>query len=144
MTLENIDRGVSVLMGAVCTAVVISGLNMGGDAGVFPVIAGSLGILACLILGVGALLRHTPEPAPARLSRSRLTVWCLCLIGLMLMMPIAGTFATLPLFMVITLRVLAGLRWRVLLLIALGFTTAIYVIFQRLLDVPLPAGLLGA
>lgn len=46
MTLDAIDRGVVLLVGALCAAVVITGLGMRGDAGIFPVIAGTLGVLA--------------------------------------------------------------------------------------------------
>ncbi|MFM9269742.1 tripartite tricarboxylate transporter TctB family protein [Halomonas elongata] len=143
MTLDTIDRCVAVLVGALCAAAVVTGLAMRGDAGVFPVIAGTLGLLACAGIVLWTLRGRTPDESPPALPWSRFLVWCLCVLGLLGLMVTAGTFVALPLFLLASLRWLGHLRWPVALVIALAFSAVIYVVFVYLLSVPLPAGWLA-
>ncbi|PAU74818.1 tripartite tricarboxylate transporter TctB family protein [Halomonas salipaludis] len=140
MTLNTIDRGVALLLGALCAAVVVTGLGMRGDAGVFPVVAGALGGLACLGIALGTLRRRAPDEPPPPLAYQRFAVWCLCVLGLLLLMLSAGTFIALPLFLLASLRRLGQLRWPLALTISVVFSALIYVVFVYLLSVPLPGG----
>ncbi|WP_163576148.1 tripartite tricarboxylate transporter TctB family protein [Halomonas faecis] len=143
MTLDTIDRCVAVLVGAMCAAAVVMGLGMRGDAGVFPVIAGTLGVLACAGIVLGTLRRRIPDELPSPLAWQRFTVWCLCVLGLLGLMIMAGTFVALPLFLLASLRWLGHLRWPAALAIAVAFSAVIYGVFVYLLSVPLPAGWLA-
>lgn len=143
MTLDTIDRGVALLIGALCAVAVITGLGMRGDAGVFAVIAGTVGGLACAGIVLGTLRRRTPDELPPPLAWQRFTVWCLCVLGLLGLMMTAGTFVALPLFLLASLRWLGHLRWPAALAIAVAFSAVIYVVFVYLLSVPLPAGWLA-
>ena len=140
MTLDSIDRGVALLLGALCAAVVVTGLGMRGDAGVFPVIAGTLGGLACLGIALGTLRRRAPDAPPPPLAYQRFAVWCLCVLGLLLLMLSAGTFIALPLFLLASLRWLGQLRWSMALTVSVAFSALIYAVFVHLLSVPLPGG----
>lgn len=141
----TIDRGVSLLMGLLCATVVVSGLGMRGDAGIFPAIAGSLGVLASVAIGLCSLRsgRDAEDRASPALNYRRLALWSLCIAGLLGVMATAGTFVALPLFLLFSMRWLAHLRWLAALVIALTFTGLIYAVFVYLLNVPLPAGWLA-
>lgn len=143
MTLDTIDRCVAVLVGALCAAAVVTGLAMRGDAGVFPVIAGTLGLLACAGILLCTMRGRIPDESPPALPWPRFLVWCLCVLGLLGLMVTAGTFVALPLFLLASLRWLGHLRWPAALVIALAFSAVIYVVFVYLLSVPLPAGWLA-
>ncbi|MFG6177832.1 tripartite tricarboxylate transporter TctB family protein [Halomonas sp. THAF12] len=138
MTLDTINRCVAVLVGALCAAAVVTGLAMRGDAGIFPVIAGTLGLLACAGIALGSLRDRAPDESPAALPWPRFLFWCLCVLGMLGLMVTVGTFVALPLFLLASLRWLGRLRWPAALVIALAFSALIYVVFVYLLSVPLP------
>lgn len=140
MTLDTTDRCVAMLVGTLCAAVVVTGLGMRGDAGIFPVIAGTLGLLACAGIILGTLRSRAPDAPPPALPWPRFLVWCLCVLGLLGLMMMAGTFVALPLFLMVSLRWLGHLRWPAALVIAVAFSAVIYVVFVYLLSVPLPTG----
>lgn len=143
MTLDTIDRSVAVLVGAFCAAAVITGLGMRGDAGVFPVIAGTLGLLASAGIALGTLRGRAPDDLPPSLPWPRFLLWCLFVLGLLGLMVTAGASVALPLFLMASLRWLGHLRWPAALAIAVAFSAVIYVVFVYLLSVPLPAGWLA-
>lgn len=144
MTLDHIDRGVALIAGTLCITVMIVGWGMRGDAGVFPLIAGGLGLIASGWLGCGTLHGNqtAAEPDLPKPSGLRMAIWAGTLLALLALMQPLGTFIVLPLFLLSNLRLLAALRWWPAILISLGFTVAIYAVFDRLLTVPLPHGLL--
>ncbi|QEM83744.1 tripartite tricarboxylate transporter TctB family protein [Halomonas binhaiensis] len=143
MTLQRIDRVVALAGGALCLAVIAIGWGMRGDAGLFPIISASLGIVACLWLAL-TRRRDAPDERPAPLDGPRLALWCLSLLALLVLMEPLGTFVVLPLFLVFNLRWLARLRWLPAVVLAGSFSLAIYQVFARLLAVPLPAGVLAS
>lgn len=139
MTLNAIDRFVAVLIGVLCTAVMISGMSMRGDAGVFPIVSGALGLLACLSVAVHTFISTSipDEPEPP-MPWQRFFLWCTCLLGLMGLLVTAGSFIAIPLFLLASLRWLAQLKWRWSIIITLAFSAMIYLVFVYLLSVPLP------
>lgn len=143
MTLDTIDRCVAVLVGALCAAAVVTGLSMRGDAGVFPVITGTLGLLACVGIAFATLRGQPPDESPLALPWPRFLVWCLCVLGMLGLMVTVGTFVAMPLFLLVSLRWLGHLRWPTAMMIAVAFSVVIYVVFIYLLSVPLPAGWLA-
>ncbi|MFG6668411.1 tripartite tricarboxylate transporter TctB family protein [Halomonas sp. HNIBRBA4712] len=143
MTLDTIDRCVTVILGALCMTAMVFGMDMRGDAGLFPIAAGALGLLACIGVLVSTLRDRAPDELPEPLPWARLLLWSLCVLSLLVLLVTAGALITLPLFLLVTLRWLAHLKWRWALLIALVFSAAIYLVFVHLLSVPLPAGLLA-
>ncbi|WP_148254159.1 tripartite tricarboxylate transporter TctB family protein [Aidingimonas lacisalsi] len=143
MTLKWIDRGVALLLGLGCTMIVATGLMMRGDAGVIPAIAGSLGIFACLGVGITTCKRAGDDAPPTPLPIYRFSIWGLCVLGLMVLMVSVGTIVALLLFLLASLRLLAGLGWRQAISIAVVFTALIYLVFAQLLGVPLPTGQLS-
>lgn len=138
MSINAIDRCVAVAVGGFCAAVVVTGLGMRGDAGIFPVIAGALGLLACAGIALGSLRGHAPDESPPALPWGRFLIWCLCVLGLLVLMVTIGTFVALPLFLLASLRLMGHLRWTAALVIAVAFSALIYVVFVYLLSVPLP------
>lgn len=138
MSIDVIDRGVAVLVGVLCMVVIVTGLGMRGDAGIFPVIAGTLGLLACVGIALGTLRGRAPDESPPALPWRRFLVWCLCMLGLLGLIVTVGTFVALPLFLLASLRWLGHLRWLAALVIAVAFSALIYIVFVNLLSVPLP------
>ncbi|MBB3139350.1 tripartite tricarboxylate transporter TctB family protein [Halomonas organivorans] len=138
MSIDAIDRCVAVLVGGFCAAAIVTGLGMRGDAGIFPVIAGTLGLLSCAGIALGSLRGRAPDEPPAALPWRRFLCWCLCVLGLLGLMVTVGTFVALPLFLLASLRWLGRLRWPAALVIAVAFSALIYVVFVYLLSVPLP------
>lgn len=151
MTLYRIDRLVALAAAVACFAVMVVGWGMRGDAGVFPLISGGLGILACGWLATTSrrVARRVAETVaekgeqPTPFDRQRMGLWCLSLLALLALMESLGTFIVVPLFLLFNLKVLARLNWGAALLLAGGFTLTLYVVFAYLLAVPLPAGLLA-
>lgn len=140
MPLNKIDPTLAVLIGALCAGVVWIGLGMRGDAGVFPVIAGSLGGLACLGIGINSFRRKRPDESQPPIAWQRFTLWCLCVLGLLGLMISVGTFVALVVFLLVSLCCLSDLRWPAALILAVSFSSLIYAVFVHLLAVPLPSG----
>lgn len=143
MTFHGIDRLVALVAAIVCFSVAVAGWGMRGDAGVFPMIVGGLGLLACAWLALTSRRVEGASQRPAPSDRQRLGLWCLGLVALLVLIEPVGTFIVLPLFLIFNLKLLARLSWRTTLLLAGGFTLGIYLVFARLLAVPLPAGWLA-
>lgn len=145
MTLDHIDRGVAFITGLFCVAVMFAGWGMRGDAGIFPLIAGGLGFIASGWLLCGSLRdgETSSETSLSVVNGPRLAIWGGSLLALLVLMEPLGTFITLPLFLLVNLRLLAALHWGPALMISVGFTLVIYAVFDRLLAVPLPDGLLA-
>lgn len=147
MTLYRIDRLVALVAAIACFGVMAAGWGMRGDAGVFPIISGGLGVLACGWLAMtshcvaGRVAETGEQPAP--FDRQRMGLWCLSLVALLALMEPLGTFIVVPLFLLFNLKLLARLTWAAALMLAGGFTLTIYLVFAYLLAVPLPAGLLA-
>ncbi|ALM54350.1 tripartite tricarboxylate transporter TctB family protein [Halomonas huangheensis] len=147
MTLYRIDRLVTLVAAVACFAVMVVGWNMRGDAGVFPLISGGLGLLACGWLALtcrGEAARREDGEQPTPFDRQRMGLWCLGLLALLALMEPLGTFIVVPLFLLFTLKVLARLSWLAAVMLACGFTLILYLVFAYLLAVPLPMGLLAS
>ncbi len=145
MTLNAIDRGVAVVLAVAAATVVVAGFSMRGDAGVFPIITGGLGVVACIALAVRTF-RHggsTRDDAREPFYGRRFALWSACVVVLLVLIEPLGTFVALPLFLAASMLLLARLRLRAVVAVSLAFTVVIYVTFAHLLEVPLPAGVLA-
>lgn len=144
MALNAVDRCIVVIIGTLCLGVALTGIEMRGDAGIFPVIASTLGSLACLGIGISTFRhQHSKEILPS-IEWRRFLLWFTCIIALLLMMVTVGTFIALNVFLLASLCCLSNLRWPIALVIALSFSALIYIVFVYFLSVPLPRGLLAS
>lgn len=144
MTLFQIDRLIALIAGAMCVAVMLVADNMRGDAGLFPLITGGLGLLASLWLAVTSRQRdEDDQPSPETLEVPRLLLWCVGLLLMLVLMEPLGTFVVVPLLLFVTLKGMARLGWGGSVLLSVGFTLVLYVVFGWLLSVPLPMGLMA-
>ncbi len=110
--------------------------------GFFPFLGGiSLIFLSTLIFSRGWLGRSQQEAAFGEVRRPALVL--AVLIGLVVVLDrlgfVIGTFVASGLI----LRILRVKSWRVLILTSLGLSFGTYLLFDRLLGIELPAGLLG-
>ncbi|MBW6493919.1 MAG: tripartite tricarboxylate transporter TctB family protein [Burkholderiaceae bacterium] len=114
-----------------------------GDGDVFPVAMASLLILCCLLKLVrpGVEPNDAPDTVPV-IWRRFLLLGVLSMAMLLLAEPL-GMYLVIPAFMLAALTLLAGLGFGKATVIALVFTGAIIIVFDWLLGVPTPAGLLG-
>lgn len=144
MTLKAVDRSIALAMGTLCLVVALTGIGMRGDSGIFPVIASTLGGLACLGIGISTFQHQRPKEIPPSIEWRRFLLWFICIIALLLMMVTFGTFIALNIFLLASLCYLSNLRWPIAFVIALSFSALIYIVFVYLLSVPLPSGLLAS
>ena len=144
MALKAVDRSIALIVGTLCVVVALMGIGMRGDSGILPVIASTLGGLACLGIGISTFQHQRPKEAAPSIKWRRFLIWLTCVIALLLMMMTLGTFIALNIFLLASLCCLSNLRWPIALLIALSFSVLIYIVFVYLLSIPLPSGLLAS
>lgn len=110
----------------------------GPGAGMMP---GLSGVALCVFAAIAAFERRASQEEPAHLPR--LAGYVAGLAGFALLMdPIGAVPAIIALFLW-TLGVVERWPWRRVLPIAAGAALFAWVLFDRLLQVPLPKGLLG-
>ncbi len=110
--------------------------------GFFPFLGGiSLIFLSVIIFSRGWLGRSRNEAAFGEVRRPALVLTVL--IGLVVVLDrlgfVIGTFVASGLI----LRILRVKSWRVLILTSLGLSLGTYLLFDRLLGIDLPTGMLG-
>lgn len=111
-------------------------------AGFFPLLLGvTLGLLALALL---AMNLYGDPGSVAQVTRSRPEI--LYLIGTMFasvwLFERAGYLLTMALFLGVTMKLLAKTRWPVAVIIALMGSVASYLLFDRVLMIALPSGIL--
>jgi putative tricarboxylic transport membrane protein len=114
----------------------------GPGAGFFPLWYGGAMIVLSLFLVAGSVLKpRTREPVAWRDVGRALLCW-LAFVASIALMPLAGfalSFALLTWFIV---KVMAGERHRTAFALAIGFAAGFHVLFERVLELGLPRGLL--
>lgn len=114
-------------------------------AGVFPVISGFLLLLGSVsALWEGLKLRKSEEvDLPAGSDLLRLLAVLGGVLGYLILLPILGQLVSSALFCFVLIRALSSLPiWRVMLY-ALIMAGVAYLLFVRLLKLPMPVGIFG-
>jgi len=103
-------------------------------AGLFPA-------LAALLMGVAALLAALrPAVAPEATDTRRLLAYFAAVVGFALLLQPLGTTAAVALLFLLLLRGLERMPWRLVLPVTAGAAAGVFLLFDRVLQVPLPRG----
>ena len=142
MTSTLRDRLVAAALIVMGAAAIWSGTEMGQGAGVFPVAMGMLVILAAAAQAASAKLVSAEEPPPEKVSWPRFLIAVVLAVGFFLTIEPLGTYIAIPLYLFAAFALLSRLPILVALAVGAGFSAAIFVVFEFLLEVPTPPGLL--
>ena len=109
--------------------------------------AGLMPSLAAILLAATSLLalgdKPTADVAEDESDPGRLARYAIALIALVPAILVVGMMPALGLFLLLCLRLAERMSWRSSLTIALCGTAASWLLFERLLQVPLPRGVWG-
>ncbi len=144
-----------IVFAAMCVALALIFLvntdELISSAAMFPrLLIGVVIVLSALMVYQAYRARKTEEyraerEAEARrppIQTKRLVIFtCLC-IGYIASVGLLGYFLSTPLFIIITYAYLRSVKLKTSILIAIGFSLFIYVLFVRILYLPVPLGLL--
>ena len=141
--MELVYIAASIMIGLGALGIWIA-LDFRGDAKVFPITMASALMAACALKMIltGRAPDQDREP-PAPLQWKRLMIWMALALALLLLIEPLGAYVAILGFMLATLLLLADMRAGGAAVLALLFTAALFVLFEILLEVPTPAGLLG-
>jgi hypothetical protein len=147
---RTLEAATAILTGAFGTAVMVSSLNNGIDwseggveSGTFPFITGSIVVAASLYNLVRGWLRGTGIVATLDGLRRTAALFLPAALFVALI-PLIGMYVGSALYLFGTLRFQSKLSIVRSVLIALVASVALYVVFERLFQVSLPHGWLGA
>jgi putative tricarboxylic transport membrane protein len=113
-------------------------------AGVFPLIVGVLlviGSLSTLWEGLRTAIGEQVE-LPAGRDRLRLLVLLAALFVYIVALPWLGQLIASALFLILLMRVLSDVAWPHVIVYSLTIAATLYAVFVRLLNVPMPRGIL--
>lgn len=118
-------------------------LGFRGDGYVFPVAMATGLALACFfkLIATG----NDPDVEKDTLEAidwNRFLIWAVLAILFYFLAEPMGVYIVIPAFMFAVLRFLAHLKVSTAALIAILFTAVVFIVFELLLEVPTPAGLL--
>lgn len=118
-------------------------LDFRGDGYIFPVAMAVLLTGSCLFKLVFTAEKPSSEQkSPEPINWNRFLLWSvLALLFYFLAEPL-GVFIVIPVFMFAVLTLLADIRITTAFLIAILFTATIFIVFEMLLEVPTPVGIL--
>lgn len=113
--------------------------------GLFPLLFSLvLAGLALTLLLVALGTRATPPPGQPSAGRPTKVWWTMVsLLAFYALLERLGFLLASVLLLFFLLRAIAGQRWRVTLAIGVGASLASYVVFDRVLNLPLPRGPIG-
>ncbi len=118
-------------------------LGFRGDGTVFPVVMAACLTAACLFKLVAAGKDSDAEKETLEaIDWHRFLIWAVLAILFYFLAEPLGVYIVIPAFMFAVLRFLAHLKVSTAALIAILFTAAVFIVFELLLEVPTPAGLL--
>ena len=87
--------------------------------------------------------RFSPqEDDPEKISWLRFLVAGGLAVAFFFLIEPLGTFIAIPLYLVVAIAILSHLGWLTAIAISLGFSAITFVVFEILLEVPTPPGLL--
>ena len=142
MTSTARDRIVAVALIGMGAAAIASGMAMTQGAGVFPIATGALVILSSAFQLLTAHRISESEGEPEAVSWTRFAVAAALAVVFYFLIEPLGTFIAIPLYMIAAILTLSHLRPVQAIVIAVGFSAAIFVVFEYLLEIPTPPGLL--
>ncbi|MGE4271734.1 MAG: tripartite tricarboxylate transporter TctB family protein [Desulfitobacterium sp.] len=111
--------------------------------------AGYPRVCLILILGLSLLGLWQNRKPEAKLNAVKLNNWKLIIISLILLLSYTilmtniGYFIVTPIFLILVMRVLKVENWVAVISVAAVFTLFIYFAFYKVLQLPLPMGILG-
>ncbi len=147
---RTLEAATAILTGAFGVAVVASSLNNGIDwsesgveSGTFPFITGTIVVVASLYNLVRGWLRGTGIVA-TRQGLQRTAALFLPAAFFVALIPLIGMYVGAVLYLFGSLRLQSHLSTVRSALIAVVASVALYVVFERLFQVSLPHGWLGA
>lgn len=113
-------------------------------AGVFPLLVGVLLVIGSLSTLWEGLRTSTAEQVelPAGRDRLRLLVLLAALFVYIIALPWLGQLIASALFLILLMRVLSDVAWPRVIVYSLIISATLYFIFVRLLNVPMPRGIL--
>lgn len=114
-----------------------------GDGSVFPIGMAVFLIISCAIKVL--LPQQSDEDEKEDLEDIdwyRFLIWTVFAIAFYFLAEPLGVFIVIPAFMFAVLKFLAYLKTWIAILIAALFTLAIFIVFELLLEVPTPVGIL--
>lgn len=137
------DRLIAAAIMAIGLGAIWTALDFRGDSYVFPVIMATLLIISCVFKllqtrGTGEEDWEAQEP----IDWTRFLLWSFFTLVFYFLAEPVGVFIVIPAFMFVALKLLAHFRLGPAALITGLFTAAIFIVFELLLEVPTPVGLL--
>ena len=138
----------AALTGAFGLAVVVSSAEIGSgwssggvEAGTFPLLTGALICIGSAV-NLGAALIRPSVPLVSRAELGRMAGLFLPALAMVAAIPLVGLYVAAGLYLLYALRIQHGMAtWRALVITAVTLA-ALYGIFERTFQVPLPRGLL--
>ncbi len=114
-----------------------------GDSDVFPIAMAVLVIVSCVpLLLVSNSRFETEEEKPEQIIWSRLVIWLILTCVFFFTIEPLGLFISLPIFILANLLLLARLNIVTAITITAGLTLLVFIVFELMLEVPTPMGLL--
>ncbi len=117
------------------------GVWHGGEpgAGLLPAISGALLFALTAIVALTEMAASTTTTSTDPPQAKRLICYMVAVIGFALLMRPLGTMPTIILFFLWILRGVERLPWRLTLAVTAGASVGTWLLFDRLLQVPLPS-----
>ncbi|MFV0336152.1 MAG: tripartite tricarboxylate transporter TctB family protein [Tropicimonas sp.] len=142
MTQAIRDRLVAVFLIGIGGYAIYQALGFRGDGDVFPIAMATALIGACLLKLVRPSGRTDEPDAAPPVSWARFAILGAASIAMLLSAGTLGFYVVIPAFVLATLLILSGQGLVASLAITVLFTLGIFITFELLLEVPVPAGLL--
>lgn len=117
------------------------GVWHGGEpgAGLLPAISGALLFALAAIVALTEVAASTTTTSTDQPQAKRLICYLVAIFGFALLMRPLGTMPTIILFFLWILRGVERLPWRLTLAVTAGASVGTWLLFDRLLQVPLPS-----
>jgi putative tricarboxylic transport membrane protein len=148
--IERISECVWIILGiAICAEGIREKLwsPAGPDSGFFPFLTGSIiAIIGCVMLA-GKRLKESNGATKKKfwespLTRNRVFILFISLCGIAYLLPILGFLLTSILATCLMIRVIEGKSWGIIIGTSIASCLIIYFVFQFLMQIRLPKGLM--
>ncbi|ACL20111.1 tripartite tricarboxylate transporter TctB family protein [Desulfitobacterium hafniense] len=121
--------------------------NFGPGPGFMPFWIGMAMLLCCAIIAWNIYKKYFKLQAEndeklfraSQMSRVFLMILLIIVVGILF--PMVGAIPVMAVYMVYVLRFMGKHTWKKSILITIGFLAAVYLLFEKFLNVPLPLGI---